>query len=384
MVLKGLGCRVELMSLGTHPGRVTGVLDAVYEYDPLRPIASLRRAIEESKPETVIPADELALMHLGELVREVGTTAPGTRGGVEGLRALVDRSVGGMRVISAAESRMELLRIAESEHVATPETVEVETEDELRAAVAGLGLPLVLKADATSGGQGVRVAATAQEATKGWRMLMRPPSLVRALKRGFVSGEWTHLRPWAKRTTRGVTAQRFVQGTERTGMAVCRRGEVLAMVCLEVEEHWCERGPSSVVRVIDDTMMEMAMRRIAGRLGVTGFCGFDFMVEPGSGTPLLIEMNPRPTQLVHLALGPGRDLAAAYVREILGQDEVQDREAVTEKDRIAVFPQELQRDPAGALLGEVFHDVPWESSALMQRALGTVPEILMRDARWGG
>ena len=250
--------------------------------------------------------------------------------------------------MEAAESRMTLMRIAESEGVAVPETMEIGTEEDLDAAMGRFGVPLVLKADATSGGQGVRVVGDARKAKRAWGLLHRPPGLVRALKRGITDKEWTHLRPWAQKKTRGVSAQRFITGKERTGMAVCVRGEVKAMVCLEVVEHWCKRGPSSVVRIIEDAKMEDAMRKVSRRVGVSGFCGFDFIVEPGDGEPLLIEMNPRPTQLAHLALGAGHDLVAAYVREVLGVSGVEDRGRVTASETIAVFPQELQRDPRRA------------------------------------
>jgi hypothetical protein len=378
MALTGLGCEVELMALGRHPARSVGVFRALYPYDPLRPLESVRRALEGAKADAVIPADELALLHLGELPRK-----PENQAGDGGFAELVRRSVGGAEVFAAAQSRLALLRIAESEGIAVPETVEVKGREEVEGAIARLGLPLVLKADTSSGGQGVRVARSAGDAVRGAKLLHRPPSLVRALKRGFVAGEWTHLRPWARRTTRGVTAQRFVRGRERTGMAMCNHGEVKAFVCLEVVETWCERGPSSVVQVIEDATMERAMRRIAGRLGVSGFCGFDFMVDEASGTPLLIEMNPRPTQLAHLPLGPGKDLMAAYVREIL-EVRVADRESATSKELIAVFPQEIERDGESPALAGAYHDVPWESPALIRRVLGNVPELLTGDARWRG
>ncbi len=368
MALRELGCRLELMALRGHPARVTGVFERIYQYDPLRPMASLRGAIVGGEPEFVIPADELALMHVGEMRREI--------------EGLVDRSVGGRAVMEAAESRMTLMRIAAGEGVAVPETMEIVEEADLEEAMARFGLPLVLKADATSGGQGVRVMRDPRSARRAWGLLHRPPGLVRALKRGFVDKEWTHLRPWAQRKKRGVSAQRFIAGKERTGMAMCVRGAVKAMVCLEVIEHWCERGPSSVVRIIEDAAMERAMCLVARRVGVSGFCGFDFIVEPEGGRALLIEMNPRPTQLAHLALGPGRDLVAAYVREVLGVAEVEDRGRVTASETIAVFPLELQRDSESQMIRTGFHDVPWDSPALVRKALKVVPRVLTEDTRW--
>jgi hypothetical protein len=378
MALGTLGCEVELMAPRRNPARSVGGFGAMYGYDPLRPLASVRQALEGAQADAVIPADELALQHVGELLRDAEVC-----GEDGGLAELVERSVGGAPVFSAAESRMALLRIAESEGIAVPETVEVKGQEDVEAVIERMGWPLVLKADATSGGQGVRVTWSAGEAMRAERVLHRPPSLARALKRAIVGGDWTHLRPWVRRTTRGVTAQRFVRGRERTGMALCKRGDVKALVCLEVVEHWCERGPSSVVRAIEDGTMERAMRQIAGRLGASGFCGFDFMVDEGTGTPLLIEMNPRPTQLVHLPLGPGKDLVAAYVREILGVA-VADRPSATSQELIAVFPQELERDPEGSGMADAYHDVPWESPALIRRVLGKVPRLLTADARWRG
>jgi hypothetical protein len=379
MALAGLGCRVELVGTRNHPAHSTGAFSSSYRYDPLRPLESLRRALREANPDGIIPADELALMHLDELAR---SSAPG-----DALAKLLARSIGDALVFSAAQSRMELLRLAKGEGVAVPETVEVRNPRELGAAIERIGLPLVLKADSTSGGRGVRIATSASEAMRAWKMLQQPPGLARVFKRGAIEKDWTHLRTWTQRTLRDVTAQRFIpfaQGAERTGMAMCRHGKVMAFACLEVLETWCERGPSSLVRVVEDAVMERAMRLVAGRLGVSGFCGFDFIVDPGTGTPLLIEMNPRPTQLTHLPLGPGRDLAASYVREILGLSEVRDRQSATALELIAVFPQELQRDPAGASLTDAFHDVPWDSPELMRQVLGRVPQLLTADARWHG
>jgi hypothetical protein len=165
-------------------------------------------------------------------------------------------------------------------------------------------------------------------------------------------------------------------------MAVALEGELTAFVCMEVVKTWSERGPSSVVRVIEDAAMEAAMRKILGRLGMSGFCGFDFMVD-ARGTPLLIEMNPRPTQLAHLALGVGKDLAAAYLRGVVGIA-VTDRKGETDKPLIALFPQELERDGSSELLGQAFHDVPWECPELVRWAMKDLPEVLTKDARWRG
>ena len=165
-------------------------------------------------------------------------------------------------------------------------------------------------------------------------------------------------------------------------MAVTHRGSLCAFVCMEVIRTWKVRGPSSVLRLVTDPVMEQAMRRVAERLGMSGLCGFDFMLSD-HGEPLLIELNPRPTQLSHLALGPQRDLVTAYVRHVLGY-EVADRPAATDCDLIALFPQELQRDPQSEFIAQAYHDVPWELPSLMKYSLKPLPPQFTQDPRWKG
>ena len=79
-------------------------------------------------------------------------------------------------------------------------------------------------------------------------------------------------------------------------------------------------------------------------------------------------MNPRATQMGHLALGEGRDLAAA-LRAAASGEQVRRTSSVTDKDLIALFPQEMQRDPKSPLLNEAYHDVPWEEPDLVEACL---------------
>ena len=309
-------------------------------------------------------------MHLIELL--------GAASGGEAFAALAARSLGGAEVLSAAISRITLLSLAQAEGVGVPETVAVNSLDQLPAAAARLGFPLVLKADSTAGGRGVRIANNLEEARAWWRRLHRPLSLPRSVWRWLRLNEWTHFRPWFKRRMRGVTAQRFQRGGERTAMAVAHQGDLKAFVCFEVAQTSKHLGPSTVLRIVDDPVMVAAMRAVLRRLGATGFCGFDFMLSD-AGVPLLIEMNSRPTQLAHLALGLGRDLVAAYVRTVLGRD-VHDCASAAQSDLIALYPQELVRDPQSAVLAEAHHDVPWESPALVRYALQPLPEAITKDS----
>jgi len=365
------------MALSGHPAMLAGAVSARFPYRPLNPIASLASAIAQSKPDTVVPVDELAVMHLIELLRSATSSTGG-----EDLAALAARSLGGVGVLSASMSRITLLQLAKAEGVAIPETIPVGSKDELEAAATHLGFPLVMKADSTAGGRGVRIANNLAEARGWWSRLHRPLSLPRAVWRSLKWKEWTHFRPWIKRHMRGVTVQSYLRGAERTAMAVAKHGELQAFVCFEVAQASKLCGPSTVLRVVDDPAMAATMRAVLRRMGATGFCGFDFMLSE-TGEPLLIEMNSRPTQLAHLPLGPGRDLVATYVRAVLGR-ETPDRASAADGTLIALYPQELVRDLQSPLIAGAYHDGPWESPALVRYALQPLPEAITNDVRWKG
>ena len=101
------------------------------------------------------------------------------------------------------------------------------------------------------------------------------------------------------------------------------------------------------------------------RLNLSGLHGFDFMLEAHTGNAHLIEINPRATQVGHLALGPGRDLPAALYAALCGEP-VHAAPKVTENDVIALFPQEWLRAPESAFLRTAYHDVPWEERELLR------------------
>jgi hypothetical protein len=379
LALESFGCEVGLLAQRAHPAIQAGVVARSYPYDVLRPVESILRAIRASQPDVLIPVDELTVLHLEEL-RVAAESGSGD--GQESVRALLVASGSRAETMALGRSRVALLELAGRLGAPVPDTIPVASEQELAAAIGTLGLPLALKADATFGGRGVRLVSTETQALRSWRILHGTSSLIAALRRGMVWSEWGYVREWAHGVTRDVAAQRLVHGKERTAMAVAIEGELKAVVCLEVVQTAEYLGPSSVLRIVDDAAMVDAIRRVAKGANLSGFCGFDFIVDDVTGTPLLIEMNLRPTQLVHLPLGPGRDLIAAYLRGMLGL-EIEDRPAATDQELIALFPQEVERDPHSEWARNAYLDVPWSAPELVRAALnGKVPRVIAEDVRY--
>src|ERR1700749_391620 len=108
--------------------------------------------------------------------------------------------------------------------------------------------------------------------------------------------------------------------------------------------------------------------RVWGRMGLSGVCGIDCMCEASTGNAYLIEINPRATQVGHIALGAERDLPAALYGAIMGRPG-QAGPAGTENDTIALSPHEGARDPESEFLRSAYHDVPWETPDLVHACI---------------
>jgi biotin carboxylase len=266
-------------------------------------------------------------------------------------------------------SRTAFIDLARKAGMRAPRTEVIANLNDLRKWVAKVGLPTVLKANGTSGGNGVRVVHTLEEAEHAFRALQSPPLLARAVKRALVDQDKTLVWSSLLRRRSVVNAQEFVAGREATSAVACWQGNVLAGLHFEVIHKRDAAGPSSVLRLIENAEMSAAAEKIAGRLQLCGLHGFDFMLEAHSGNAHLIEINPRATQVGHLALGPGRDLPAALCAALSGEP-VHAASKVTESDTIALFPQEWMRDPASEYLTSGYHDVPWEEPELIRACVG--------------
>src|SRR6202034_4813537 len=95
-------------------------------------------------------------------------------------------------------------------------------------------------------------------------------------------------------------------------MLVARRGELLSIVSVIVVAAEGLAGAATIVRVIQNEQMRKAAELVVSRLKLSGFYGLDFIIESATGTPVLIEMNPRCTQLGHIELSGEGGLAGGF------------------------------------------------------------------------
>lgn len=365
MALANAGFTVDAVCLAQHPLAVTKAPRQIFKFSNFAPLGSLKRAIAASSPDLIIPGDDLATHVLHELYRHESRLQP------SGICVVVERSLGSPDSFPIVYERASFMQLAQQAEVRIPRTAVIRDSVELQSWMAETGLPLVLKADGSSGGEGVKVVRTAEEAERAFRKLHAPPLVARAAKRALVDRDSSLLWPSLLRRRPVVSSQIFIEGREANSTVACWNGKVLAALHFEVANKKHSTGHATVIRMIEHPEMTHAVEAMVSRLKLSGIHGFDFMLEDKTGHAYLIEINPRSTQVGHLPLGLGHDIPAALMSAVTGSS-VRATPAVTANKTIALFPQEWTRDPASPFLQTAYHDVPWDEPELlrdcMQRA----------------
>ncbi|HUO35782.1 MAG TPA: ATP-grasp domain-containing protein [Candidatus Acidoferrum sp.] len=364
MAMSNAGFTVEAVCPPGHSLGLTSVVQRTYDYSGLSPLRSFTAAIVASKPDLVVPTNDYAVQYLHRIhAREKARGKPS-----DDIARLIEHSLGDPASFLVVYARAAFMQLAQEEGVRVPQTKRIESVEALNDWISEGGLPTVLKADRTSGGEGVRIARNRDEALKAFKALQAPPLLARAVKRAVFDQDKTLLLPSINRNRSIVNGQAFIGGREATSLITCWKGAVLASLHFEVVNKQNASGPATVLRLIENADMTSATEKIAKRLNLSGLHGFDYMIEDRTSNAYLIELNPRATQVGHLALGPGRDLAAALFSASTGAT-LHESAKLTDNDTIALFPQEWLRNPDSSFLQSGYHDVPWGEPALIRACM---------------
>jgi hypothetical protein len=322
---------------------------------------AIAEAIAAWSPDIVIPGDDLAVTSLHELC------ARAARGAGKNPRQLLDliaRSLGDHRSFAVARRKSALVDFARANAVLVPDTIVIDDLADLRGRLAAAPFPQVLKLDGCSGGVGVRIVRSMSEAERSFRELMAISAWPTAIRQvGTRLSVGPVLRRW-RRGIPAITLQRFVPGRPANRAVSCWNGEVLAGISAAALRTIDETGPATVVRIIENREMAEAVAHLVRGLGLSGFVGFDFILDKATGRPVLIEMNARPTPICHVFFDDASDLIGALCAKLAGANRRQLGEAAR-REIIAFFPQELLWDPHSEYLRKPYHDVPWDEPAFV-------------------
>jgi carbamoylphosphate synthase large subunit len=345
-----------------HPSRKVRAVHQTFPYRPLAPLDSLADAIEAAKADIIIPCDDLAVRHLHQLYSSKRARSTSE----VDIPALIVRSIGPPQSYTTVDSRHLLLKIAQEERILAPGTRVIHSLSDLERWRSTQPFPWVLKADGTTGGAGVRIAHTLENARGHYSELRRSMGFLRSIKHLMVDRDLILEREWwyeLGRVPPAVVVQPFIQGSAANCAVACWKGEVLAGVGCEAVSTETPVGPATVIRLVENAEMMDAARRLARRLSLSGFFGLDFVIEEGTGAAYLIEMNPRCTPPSHLRLGIGRDLVGTLSAQLTGKP-LSEPVSITQNNRIAYFPQAFLRN--SEYLSTSYHDVPEAEPELIE------------------
>ena len=141
-----------------------------------------------------------------------------------------------------------------------------------------------------------------------------------------------------------------------------------------------EYGSSSVIRIIDQDEMKAVSEAIVERLQLSGFVGFDFILDE-ENRAWLIELNSRITTTSHLCMMDREDFLATIDACVSQKTLGVEPEHLLGRT-IALFPQELVRCRTSEYVRSCQHDVPWEEPELVCECLRLVVGLsLLRRIR---
>ena len=166
-----LGCTVEAVCPANNALRKTKAVRRTHLYQALSPLESFLYAIRAAKPDLIVPGDDLASKHLHDLYfREKANSAADLK-----ICDLIERSIGPAESFPVANARATFMEIARQEGIRVPKTLVLRDVSELETWISHSDFPLVLKADGSSSGEGVKIVHTLSEAKHAYKALQSPP-----------------------------------------------------------------------------------------------------------------------------------------------------------------------------------------------------------------
>lgn len=351
------GFRVAAICPKGHYLRYIDGIEAYFPYRGLSSVASLEEALRKSKPKIVIPCDDRVVWQLHELHRNRPD-----------LRELIEASLGAASGFELVGRRDQLLDTAHALGILIPTTQQITSEEDIHTWFTHGKTAGVLKLDGTWGGKGVVIVRSEEEAKAAFRDLSRQTGIFAAYKRLLVNRDPLSLWDWKRQTQPSIIMQQRIEGQPANSMLVCWKGEVLSIISVKVLASQGETGAAYLVRVIENEHMTRAAHLLADKLQLSGFYGLDYLIDRMTGLPYLIEVNPRCTQLGHLPLTGGSDLAGVLCTRLSGQTCVNNQGSVQGKV-VAFFPQADQWNAKNALSKGIYRDVPQNQPRLVSELM---------------
>ena len=368
------GCRVAAVYPSkAHLLASTKAVNTHYHYGAIDPVGTLLNAMAESGAEVVTPCDGVTVRHLHALYASLPATPEGSA-----FAQVIERSLGDPTAYLVVDSRHEIQMSARAEGLNAAESFSVGRATDPATIAQALPFPWILKTDYTWGRRGQRTVHDLAEARHFIRMANNSPSLAMVAKQLLVNDDRAALEEWLHARRPGLSAQRPIDGLRASTVTACWKGTVLAAISVAALAAESASGSMEIARIVENEEMERTARRMADRLGLTGFHCFDFVVENETKKVWLTEFNSHSVGTSHLNIGGGRDLVRAFCERWLGVDAGEPEAAIHPGQVLAYFPQAWAANPADPILQTGAFDVPDGDAEFVRR----VKELVGRERKY--
>ncbi|WP_198030077.1 ATP-grasp domain-containing protein [Bradyrhizobium sp. Tv2a-2] len=281
------------------------------------------------------------------------------------IASLIETSLGSPSSYEIVTRRSSLAELAPLPDVHIPQTAHVDSVGHLLDWIQQYGLPAVLKLDGSSGGWDVVMIRTTREVVPSLLKVRLHKIAMRRMKSLLFGGDVEPFFVASSFSSGGVCVQSYVSGRLANCAVACWQGDVLASTAVEVLQRSSDFGVATVVRRVKGEPMIAAARSITKHLQLSGFFGFDFVLDQCKPQANLIEINPRATQINHFPSYDSPDLPSALFGAICNKEVLSSSDRWS-TDEVALFPNEWNRDPASEWLSKAIHDVPFEEPELVR------------------
>jgi hypothetical protein len=349
--LKQAGCEVALFapagSLAAHTPHVDRRAIAAGRATTAAWIELLVREIDAFDPAIVLPGDDAMVRMLLGLALDPPPGAGSAR-----LTALVRASLGDLERACDSIDKTRLFELARRAGLKVADGGVASSVDEAVAIAASLGYPAIVRAGLGTGGEGTTRCESAGEVIAAMGGVRLPDG-------------------WMPPGPPRVLVQRWIDGPVIVRASLAWRGDEIAGSTrgrLATYPH--ALGPGSAVVFAGIPSIAEATRTLLRALDATGYVGTQFVVEPGTGTPLLLEINRRMIPATYGSRHAGVDQAEALASVLRGErwDGPVDLPPGP-GPRLALFPQEWYRDVESAWLADLPCDAPWHDPILFRAML---------------
>ncbi|BAY13944.1 ATP-binding protein [Calothrix sp. NIES-2098] len=322
-------------------------------------LKQLVNTVQKWQPDMLIYGDETTVAFVHYIIHNLEkfiSIIPNT------ILNLLKSSLGNPQFFAATLRKHLTLELASELGLRTPAIARVATPEQALQFVEANGYPVVLKKDFCWSGVGVKVCRNESELLSAIKDFQpHPPSLPKSFAKKFLQQDWFP-------TTEVLSVQQFIQGKTAMHPIVTLDGEVLAGFVAIKELTCSETGPSSLIRLTNHAEMRATVLKLAKHFQYSGFASFDFLIDENTNYAYLVECNPRPVPICHLGARVSVDLCQALFNRLSGKS-LEPQLTVQQEELVALFPQEWRRDRNSPYLHQVYHDVPWDDTSLLQAYL---------------